>query len=79
MLKAILLPPIKGMNTRVAITRAGKFIVEEDWVIATVVSNPAPRFLKAVAIGTIQAEQRLTTGPPITPLRTPVNPLPVNL
>ena len=75
-LSAILLPPINGMNTRTTIIKAGKFIVEEPWVIATVVSTDAPRLRKAVAIGTMQAEHRFITGPIIKPLKTPFTPLP---
>ena len=62
-----------------AITKANKFNVEELWVIATVVSRLDPVLLNPFAIGTIQAEQRLTTGPMTTPLRTPLNPVPKNL
>ena len=74
MLRATRLPPMIGMKTRTAMVMAGRFIVDEPCVIATVVSMPAPRRRKAVAIGTMHAEHRFTAGPIITPLSTPLNP-----
>ena len=67
---------IVGANAIAAIKRANKFIVDELCVIATVVSKPDPLRLNPFAIGTIQAEHRLTTGPMITLFKTPRNPEP---
>ena len=78
MLKTILVAPIKGLKTSTAIIRANKFRVEELCVIATVVSRLAPRLRKPLAMGTIHAEHRLTIGPIISPLNTPLIPVPVN-
>ena len=77
-LSTIRLPPIKGINTIDAMMRAGRFMVDEPWVIATVVSMPAPRRRNAVAIGTMHAEQSDITGPITAPFKTPLNPCPVN-
>ena len=67
---------IVGANAIAAMKRANKFIVDELWVIATVVSKPDPLRLNPFAIGTMQAEHRLSTGPMITLFKTPRNPEP---
>jgi hypothetical protein len=53
---------------------AGRFRVDEPCVIARVVSMPAPRWRKALATGTMQAEQRFMAGPINSPLAEPLIP-----
>ena len=67
-----------GVKTSAAMTSAGRFSVEEPWVMAMAVSTGAPRFRKAEAMGTMQAEHRFMDEPTANPRSTPFMPPPVN-
>ena len=66
-----------GVKTSAAMTSAGRFNVEEPWVMAMAVSTGAPRFLKADAMGTMHAEHRFMDDPTAKPRSTPLMPPPV--